>query len=84
MDYLTLHPPRLYALPFFRSLLEDKIVWLQDVTEERWATVPNTKAVKCPHGVQVTHRDLYTYDDDEMRQHVKEQHEALAWTGALK
>ena len=21
MDYLTLHPPRLYALPFFRSLL---------------------------------------------------------------
>ena len=22
MDYLTLHPPRLYALPFFRSLLE--------------------------------------------------------------
>ena len=22
-DYLTLHPPRLYALPFFRSLLED-------------------------------------------------------------
>ena len=23
MDYLTLHPPRLYALPFFRSLLEE-------------------------------------------------------------
>ncbi len=23
MDYLTLHPPRLYALPFFRSLLVD-------------------------------------------------------------
>ena len=22
MDYLTLHPPRLYALPFFRSLLD--------------------------------------------------------------
>ena len=22
MDYLTLHPPRLYALPFFRSLLK--------------------------------------------------------------
>ena len=28
MDYLTLHPPRLYALPFFRSLLDrlDKFV----------------------------------------------------------
>ena len=23
-DYLTLHPPRLYALPFFRSLLDDQ------------------------------------------------------------
>ena len=23
MDYLTLHPPRLYASPFFRSLLGD-------------------------------------------------------------
>ena len=65
-------------------MLEDKVVWLQDLTEERWAHVPNTKAFKCPHGVQVTHRDLYMYDDDEMRQHVKEQHEALAWTGALK
>ena len=28
MDYLTLHPPRLYALPFFRSLLGDN--------DERW------------------------------------------------
>ena len=25
MDYLTLYPPRLYALPFFRSLLEEMI-----------------------------------------------------------
>ena len=31
MDYLTLHPPRLYALPFFRSLLvaeDDKVTRL--------------------------------------------------------
>ena len=26
MDYLTLHPPRLYALPFFRSLLNKALV----------------------------------------------------------
>ena len=26
MDYLTLHPPRLYALPFFRSLLDQSIL----------------------------------------------------------
>ena len=64
-------------------MLEDKVVWLQGLTGERWAHVPNTKVFACPHGVHVTHRELYAFSQDEMHQHVTEQHDALEWVPDL-
>ena len=44
MDYLTLYPPRLYALPFFRSLLEEESLTREDDPEERLERLPSHMA----------------------------------------
>ena len=64
-------------------MIEDRVVWLQGLTGERWTHVANTKAYTCPHGIQVTQRELYMYDDDEMQDFVKGQHKDLEWAPNL-
>jgi hypothetical protein len=62
-------------------LLEEKFVWLQTVTGERWTHVASSKAFRCGHGVQVSYRELYSFSEDEIKQHSSEQHAALKLFG---